>query len=109
MRTRRVLGAWWLAVSCVLPYFVMSVSTGEFGPNTRQKMRTDAAVEADYKGSRWDRHSPGHEFSDSTEKPNHHALRTEWDSEAGRRKGFFDPRPEFRHFFAALQPHAKDV
>lgn len=53
-------------------------------------------------------HCLAYEFSRCTEDPEHYILRIEWDSEEGHLKGF-RLSPEFRAFFAAVQPFVKDI
>lgn len=53
-------------------------------------------------------HCLAYEFSHCTEGPNHYVLRIEWDSEEGHLKGFRSS-PEFRSFFASIQPYVKDI
>jgi len=53
-------------------------------------------------------HCLAYEFSHCTEDPDHYVLRIEWDSEAGHLKGFRSS-PEFRSFFACIQPYVKDI
>ena len=53
-------------------------------------------------------HCLAYEFSRCTEDPDHYVLRIEWDSEAGHLKGFRSS-PEFRSFFACIQPYVKDI
>jgi quinol monooxygenase YgiN len=49
-----------------------------------------------------------YELSHCTEDPNYYVLRIEWDSEEGHRNGFRNS-PEFRTFFALVQPYVKDI
>jgi quinol monooxygenase YgiN len=53
-------------------------------------------------------HCLTYELSRCTEDPDHYILRIEWDSEEGHLKGFRSS-PEFRAFFAAVQPFVKDI
>jgi quinol monooxygenase YgiN len=53
-------------------------------------------------------HCVAYELSHCTEDPDHYTLRIEWDSEEGHLKGFRSS-PEFRAFFAAVQPFVKDI
>ena len=53
-------------------------------------------------------HCLAYEFSHCTEDSDHYVLRIEWDSEAGHLKGFRSS-PEFRSFFACIQPYVKDI
>jgi quinol monooxygenase YgiN len=53
-------------------------------------------------------HSLAYELSHCTEDPDRYILRIEWDSEEGHLKGFRSS-PEFRAFFAAVQPFVKDI
>jgi quinol monooxygenase YgiN len=53
-------------------------------------------------------HCLAHEFSRCTEDPDHYVLRIEWDSEEGHLRGF-RASPEFRSFFASIQPYVKDI
>ena len=53
-------------------------------------------------------HCLAYEFSHCTEDPEHYVLRIEWDSEEGHLKGFRSS-PEFRSFFASIQPYVKDI
>ena len=52
-------------------------------------------------------HCLTYELSRCTEDPDHYILRIEWDSKEGHLKGFRSS-PEFRAFFAAVQPFVKD-
>jgi quinol monooxygenase YgiN len=54
------------------------------------------------------RHCLAYEFSHCTEDSEHYVLRIEWDSEEGHLKGFRSS-PEFRFFFASIQPYVKDI
>ena len=49
-----------------------------------------------------------YELSHRAEDPNYCTLRIEWDSEEGHLKGFRNS-PEFKTFFALVQPYAKDM
>jgi quinol monooxygenase YgiN len=53
-------------------------------------------------------HCLAYEFSHCTEDPEQYVLRIEWDSEEGHLKGFRSS-PEFRSFFASIQPYVKDI
>jgi quinol monooxygenase YgiN len=53
-------------------------------------------------------HCLAYEFSHCTEDPEHYTLRIEWDSEEGHLKGF-RTSPEFKAFFAVVQPYVKDI
>jgi quinol monooxygenase YgiN len=53
-------------------------------------------------------HCLAYEFSHCTEGPDHYVLRIEWDSEEGHLQGF-RASPEFRTFFALVQPFVKDI
>ena len=53
-------------------------------------------------------HCLAYELSHCTEDPDRYILRIEWDSEEGHLKGFRSS-PEFRAFFAAVQPFVKDI
>ena len=53
-------------------------------------------------------HCLAYEFSHCTEDADHYVLRIEWDSEEGHLKGFRSS-PEFRSFFASIQPYVKDI
>jgi hemoglobin len=53
-------------------------------------------------------HCLAYELSHCSEDPDHYTLRIEWDSEEGHLKGFRSS-PEFRAFFAAVQPFVKDI
>jgi quinol monooxygenase YgiN len=53
-------------------------------------------------------HCLGYELSHCTEDPNYYTLRIEWDSEEGHIKGF-RTSPEFKSFFALVQPYVKDI
>jgi quinol monooxygenase YgiN len=53
-------------------------------------------------------HCLAYEFSHCTEDPEHYILRIEWDSEEGHLKGF-RTSPEFKSFFASVQPYVKDI
>ena len=53
-------------------------------------------------------HCLAYEFSRCTEDPDHYILRIEWDSEEGHLRGF-RLSPEFRAFFATVQPFVKDI
>ena len=54
------------------------------------------------------RHCLAYELSHCTEDPEHYVLRIEWDSEEGHLKGF-RASPEFKAFFAFVQPFVKDI
>ena len=49
-----------------------------------------------------------YELSHCTENPDFYILRIEWDSEEGHLKGFRNS-PEFKTFFALVQPYVKDI
>ena len=53
-------------------------------------------------------HCLAYELSHCTEDANYYVLRIEWDSEEGHLKGFRSS-PEFKTFFAAVQPYVKDI
>jgi len=53
-------------------------------------------------------HCLAYELSHCAEDPDRYILRIEWDSEEGHLKGFRSS-PEFRAFFAAVQPFVKDI
>src|SRR5262249_11435364 len=53
-------------------------------------------------------HCLAYELSHCTENPEHYVLRIEWDSEEGHLKGFRSS-PEFKTFFALVQPFVKDI
>lgn len=53
-------------------------------------------------------HCLAYELSHCAEDPNHYVLRIEWDSEEEHLRGFRSS-PEFKAFFAAVQPYAKDI
>jgi quinol monooxygenase YgiN len=53
-------------------------------------------------------HCLAYELSHCTEDPDYYTLRIEWDSEEGHLKGF-RTSPEFKTFFAAVQPYVKDI
>ena len=53
-------------------------------------------------------HCQRYELSHCTEDPNYYTLRIEWDSEEGHLKGFRGS-PEFKTFFALVQPYVKDI
>lgn len=53
-------------------------------------------------------HCLSSELSHCTEDPDHYILRIEWDSEEGHLKGF-RASPEFKSFFALVQPYVKDI
>jgi quinol monooxygenase YgiN len=53
-------------------------------------------------------HCLAYELSHCTEDPDHYILRIEWDSEEGHLKGF-RTSPEFKSFFASVQPYVKDI
>ena len=54
------------------------------------------------------RHCLAYEFSHCTEDAEHYVLRIEWDSEEGHLRGFRSS-PEFKSFFACIQPYVKDI
>jgi len=58
--------------------------------------------------SRLPAHCLAYELSHCKEDADHYVLRIEWDSEQGHLKGFRSS-PEFRSFFAAIQPYVKDI
>jgi quinol monooxygenase YgiN len=53
-------------------------------------------------------HCLAYELSHCTEDPDYYTLRIEWDSEEGHLEGF-RTSPEFKTFFAAVQPYVKDI
>ena len=53
-------------------------------------------------------HCLAYELSRCTESPEHYILRIEWESEEGHLKGFRSS-PEFKTFFASVQPFVKDI
>jgi len=53
-------------------------------------------------------HCLRYELSRCTENPEHYTLRIEWDSEEGHLMGF-RTSPEFKVFFALVQPYVKDI
>jgi quinol monooxygenase YgiN len=53
-------------------------------------------------------HCLAYELSRCTEAPEHYTLRIEWDSAEGHLKGFRSS-PEFKAFFALVQPYVKDI
>lgn len=53
-------------------------------------------------------HCLAYELSHCTEDRDYYVLRIEWDSEEGHLKGFRSS-PEFKAFFAAVQPYVKDI
>jgi quinol monooxygenase YgiN len=54
------------------------------------------------------RHCHAYELTHCTEAAESYILRIEWDSEDGHVKGFRSS-PEFKTFFAAIQPYVKDI
>jgi quinol monooxygenase YgiN len=53
-------------------------------------------------------HCVAYELSHCTEDSDHYILRIEWDSEEGHLRGFRSS-PEFRAFFASVQPFVNDI
>jgi quinol monooxygenase YgiN len=53
-------------------------------------------------------HCLRYELSHCTEDLDYYVLRIEWDSEEGHLKGF-RASPEFRAFFALVQPYVRDI
>ena len=53
-------------------------------------------------------HCLAYELSRCTEDAQQYILRIEWDSADGHMKGFRSS-PEFKTFFAAIQPYVKDI
>jgi hemoglobin len=53
-------------------------------------------------------HCLAYELSHCTEDAGRYILRIEWDSEQGHLKGF-RTSPEFKSFFALVQPYLKDI
>ena len=53
-------------------------------------------------------HCLAYELSHCKDDPDCYILRIEWDSEEGHLKGFRSS-PEFKVFFAAVQPFVKDI
>ena len=53
-------------------------------------------------------HCLRYELARCTEDPENYILRIEWDSEEGHLKGF-RTSPEFKTFFALVQPYVKDI
>ena len=49
-----------------------------------------------------------YELSNCSEDPGYYILRIEWDSEEGHLNGFRNS-PEFKTFFALVQPYVKDI
>jgi quinol monooxygenase YgiN len=53
-------------------------------------------------------HCRAYELTRCTEDAEQYILRIEWDSAEGHMKGFRSS-PEFKAFFAAVQPYVKDI
>jgi quinol monooxygenase YgiN len=53
-------------------------------------------------------HCVAYELSHCTEDSDHYILRIEWHSQEGHLKGFRSS-PEFRAFFAVVQPFVRDI
>lgn len=53
-------------------------------------------------------HCHGYELTRCTEAADSFILRIQWDSERGHLEGF-RTSPEFKTFFAAIQPYVKDI
>lgn len=53
-------------------------------------------------------HCLHYELSHCSEDPGYYILRIEWDSEEGHLQGF-RASPEFKTFFALVQPYVKDI
>jgi len=53
-------------------------------------------------------HCLGYELTQCTEARESFTLRIQWDSQEGHLKGF-RASPQFRTFFAAIQPFVKDI
>jgi quinol monooxygenase YgiN len=66
------------------------------------------AYEIAAKSLRESPHCLGYELTNCTEARESFVLRIEWDSEEGHMKGF-RPSPEFKPFFAAVQPFVKNI
>ena len=81
---------------------------------TRYKLddKRRATFEADYRRGvtslEASSHCLAYELSHCSEDANCYTLRIEWDSEQGHLKGFRSS-PEFKMFFAAVQPYVKDI
>ena len=67
-----------------------------------------SAYEVAAKSLRESPHCLGYELSQCTEARESFILRIQWDSEDGHLKGF-RVSPEFKPFFAAIQPFIKDI
>lgn len=71
-----------------------------------------ATFESDYKRAAASLEASSHclayELSHCKEDANYYVLRIEWDSEEGHLKGFRSS-PEFKTFFAAVQPYVKNI
>ncbi|MDP8999543.1 MAG: antibiotic biosynthesis monooxygenase [Myxococcota bacterium] len=67
-----------------------------------------SAYEVAAKSLRDSKHCFGYELTQCTEAKESFTLRIQWDSEEGHIKGF-RTSPEFKPFFAAVQPFIKDI
>ena len=67
-----------------------------------------ASYETAAKSLRDSQHCLGYELSRCTEAHESYVLRILWDSADGHLKGF-RTSPEFKSFFAAIQPFVKDI
>jgi len=67
-----------------------------------------ASYETAAKSLRDSPHCLGYELSRCTEARDSYILRISWDSAEGHLKGF-RTSPEFKPFFAAIQPFVKDI
>jgi quinol monooxygenase YgiN len=67
-----------------------------------------SAYEAASKSMKDSPHCLGYELTQCTEAPESFILRILWDSAEGHLKGF-RTSPEFKTFFAAVAPFAKDI
>jgi quinol monooxygenase YgiN len=67
-----------------------------------------SAYENAAKSLRESNHCLGYELSQCTEAKESFILRIHWDSEEGHLRGF-RTSPEFKVFFAAVQPFIKDI
>jgi quinol monooxygenase YgiN len=68
----------------------------------------EASYETAGKSLRESPHCLGYELSRCTEARDSYILRIMWDSAEGHLKGF-RTSPEFKPFFAAIQPFVKDI
>ena len=86
----------------------MIVEYTRYKIDAKRRMLFERAYEKAGEALRSSHHCQRYELSHCVEDPNYYVLRIEWDSEEGHLNGFRNS-PEFRAFFALVQPYAKDM